>query len=175
MELVKPNILDRMAAYEEDQIEFSILGLVRDPLPDLIERLAVNVKCLEILGQQASSQEETDPAISEHAPTIFPGTVLGPDSSLSLARADMDRVVVAEPVLSEYQTCSLTRRRELQKELSSSQCELRASIREEQQARWADEDYATGRRFDYGPAVRTWLRCLARKNLVQVLMDPDLA
>lgn len=172
LELVKPNILARMTAYEEDQIEFSILGLVRDPLPDLVKQLAVNVKCLEILRQQIALQEEPNPA--EDTPPILPETVLGPDLSLSLTQTDIDEAMVAGPALAEYQTYSAVRCRQLQQELSDAQRELRASIREEVQAQRADDDYATGRGFDYGPAVRTWLRCLARKNLVQVFLDPEL-
>lgn len=166
LELVKPDILTRMAAYEEDQIEFSILGLVRDPLPELLDQLAVNVRCLEILNQCILSQTE------EEAPgpplDVLQETILGPDSSLPLTREDIDTADVSVQAR-EYDSCSAAQLQQAQQQLSDAQRGLRASIQEEKQSQWADADYAAGRRFDYAPAVRTWLRCLARKQLIQEL------
>jgi ubiquitin carboxyl-terminal hydrolase L5 len=48
--------------------------------------------------------------------------------------------------------------------------ELRRTVREEQQTQQKDDDYAAGRRFDYGPAIRTWLRFLARKRVIEDLI-----
>lgn len=165
LELVKPDILTRMAAYEEDQIEFSILGLVRDPLPELLGQLAVNVRCLEILNQRILSQTEEEPE-----PTLdaLQETILGPDSSLPLTREDINTADVSIQAR-EYDLCSAAQLQQAQQELSNAQRSLRASIQEEKQSQWADADYAAGRRFDYAPAVRTWLRCLARKQLIQEL------
>ncbi|KAJ5555514.1 hypothetical protein N7461_003984 [Penicillium sp. DV-2018c] len=157
LELVKPNLLDRMAAYEEEQIEFTILGLVRDPLPDLIKAFAVNVRALGILNERATEPLPRDVTIS------------GPEPSLSLTQEEIDAAVLPQDTLDEYQTCSETRLKELQQTLINEQWELRARIREEQQSHRADDEHAAGRRFDYGPAVRTWLRRLAQKQRLQEL------
>ena len=162
LELAKPNILDRMAAYEEDQIEFSILGLVRDPLPDLIQQLAANVRRLEILNERLLSHSEMGAELNE--------AVLGPDASYGLGRADIDAAVIPESDQAEYQASTIEQLQQHQGALQERQRELRARIREEQQAQRADEDHATGRRYDYGPAVRTWLRFLARKQLLAELL-----
>ncbi|KAJ5124676.1 uncharacterized protein N7515_008501 [Penicillium bovifimosum] len=157
LELVKPNLLDRMAAYEEGQIEFSILGLVRDPLPDLIKELATNVRALEILNGRA-----TDPIVQAD-------TIIGPEPSLSLTREEIDAVVLPQDTLDEYRTCTEDKLKEYQQTLIGGQWELRARIREEQQSHRSDDEHAAGRRFDYGPAVRTWLRRLAQKKRLQEL------
>lgn len=156
-----------MAAYAEGDIEFSILGLVRDPLPDLIQQLASNVRSLEIINERFMSQQ--DPAAKPQA--TLTETVLGPEPSLALTRADIDAAVIGEAMQAEYRDCSPTRLAQHQQELSQAQLELRGRIREEQQAHRADEDYATGRRYDYGPAIRTWLRFLARKQLLAELLQ----
>lgn len=156
-----------MAAYAEGDIEFSILGLVRDPLPDLIQQLASNVRSLEIINERFMSQQ--DPAAKPQA--TLTETVLGPEPSLALTRADIDAAVIGETMQAEYRGCSPTRLAQHQQELSQAQLELRGRIREEQQAHRADEDYATGRRYDYGPAIRTWLRFLARKQLLAELLQ----
>ncbi|KAJ5633012.1 hypothetical protein N7490_009351 [Penicillium lividum] len=160
LKLARPNIVDRMAAYEEDQIEFSILGVVRDPLPDLVRQLAVNVRSLEMLNARLTSP--AIPLLSD--PTLFElkETVLGPDPTYGLSRANIDAAVISEIAYPELAP-------ELQR-LREAQCELRARIREEQQSQRADEDHATGRRYDYGPAVRTWLRFLARKQKLAELL-----
>ena len=165
LELARPNIVERMAAYEEDQIEFSILGLVQDPLPELLQRLAVNVRSLEILHARLMSPEDQGPA--DMTLTELQETVLGPDPSYGLTRADIDAAIVSEidPLESTLQL------QQRQQGLRAAQRELRARIREEQQLRRADEDHATGRRYDYGPAVRTWLRFLARRQLLAELLQ----
>lgn len=163
LELVKPNLLDRMAAYEEEEIEFSILGLVRDPLPDLINDLAVNVRKLEILNQRSTSLCPSSETLA------LDETVLGPDPSLSLTREEIDTAVIPQETLDDYQTCSDEKVQEYQQRISKSQREIRTRIREEQQSHRSDDEYAAGRRFDYGPAVRTWLRRLAQKQQLQEL------
>lgn len=151
-----------MAAYEEDQIEFSILGLVHDPLPTLVSDLAVNVRTMEVLNERATTLSSTDSLSLDE-------TVLGPDSSLSLTREDIDAVVISPETLHDYRTCSESQLLEHQQTINNHQRELRSRIREEQQSHRSDDEYAAGRRYDYGPAVRWWLRLLARKQELQEL------
>lgn len=158
-----------MAAYEEDQIEFSILGLARDPLPDLIQQLAINVKSLEMIHQRLLSEGDTTAAAATMA--NYKGTVIGPEPSLALTRAAIDAAVIPEATQKEYQSCSPSQLQEHRQTLSQAQGELRCRVREEQQSQRADDDYATGRRYDYGPAVRTWLRFLARKQVLAEMIQ----
>lgn len=152
-----------MAAHEEEEIEFSILGLVHDPLPELVTDLATNVKILEFLNERATVLcSSTDPLTRDDA-------VFGPDSSLSLTRKDIDAAVIPSETLAEYRTCSNSQLQEHQQRTHNRQRELRSRIREEQQAHRSDDEYAAGRRYDYGPAIRWWLRLLARKQELQGL------
>lgn len=152
-----------MAAYEEDEIEFSILGLVHDPLPDLVTELAVNVKSLEVLNERASSLGSLPEALA------LDDIVLGPDDSLTLTREAIDAVVIPAEILQEYHTCSETQLLQHQQTQSQNQRGLRSRIREEQQSHRSDDEYAAGRRYDYSPAIRWWLRLLARKQELQEL------
>jgi ubiquitin carboxyl-terminal hydrolase L5 len=158
-----------MAAYEEEQIEFSILGLVRDPLSDLVQQLAVNVRSLEMVQERLLSDGDTTAATTTM--TSFEGTVIGPEPSLALTRAAIDAAEIPEATLKGYRSCSPSQLQEHRQTLSQAQGELRSRVREEQQAQRADDDYATGRRYDYGPAVRTWLRFLARKQVLAELIQ----
>lgn len=169
LDLVRPNLLDRMAAYEEDQIEFSILGLVRDPLPDLVQQLALNVRSLETIHERLLSDGDTTAAATTI--TSFEGTVIGPEPSLALTRAVIDAAEIPEDTWKEYRSCSPSQLQDHRQRLSQAQGELRCRVREEQQSQRADDDHATGRRYDYGPAVRTWLRFLARKQVLAELIQ----
>jgi ubiquitin carboxyl-terminal hydrolase L5 len=159
-----------MAAYEEDQIEFSILGLVQDPLPGLVRELAVNVRSLEMVHQRLLSDGDAAAAATTTI-TDFEGTVIGPEPSLALTRGAIDAAEIPAVTLKEYQSCPPSQLHQHRQTLSQAQGELRSRVREEQQSQRADDDYATGRRYDYGPAVRTWLKFLARKQVLAELMQ----
>ncbi|RAL08419.1 ubiquitin C-terminal hydrolase 37 [Aspergillus homomorphus CBS 101889] len=162
----KPDIFTRMKEYEEDQIEFSMLSLAQDPLPGLINRLAMNVKSLEMVNQCLTSKAGQLPF---HAITLK-NTLLGPDKSYTLSRDMIDRAFIPTLQEQEYQNCGVEKLKNLWHELADSQRSLQASIREEQQSQQADNEYAEGRRFDYSPAIRKWLRLLARKQVIEKLL-----
>lgn len=162
-----------MAAYEEEQIEFSILGLVRDPLPGLIQELAVNVRSLEVVNERLMTSGVTDTGADSSMETsqsleALQETVLGPEPFFGLTRAMIDEAVIPEALPEENSPSSLIEKRE---ELRQAQIALRGRVREEKEAQDADDDHATGRRYDYGPAIRTWLRCLARKQELADLLS----
>lgn len=162
-----------MTAYEEGQIEFSILGLVRDPLPDLREQLAINVRSLEIINERLTNRgpnDKVDLGTGTVSLEALQETVLGPEGSLGLTRAMIDEAVVPKEFSEEQSLSSLARSQE---ELRKAQIEVRGRVREEQQAQDADQEHATGRRYDYGPAVRGWLRCLARKEQLKKMLGED--
>ncbi|KAJ5299344.1 hypothetical protein N7476_010901 [Penicillium atrosanguineum] len=163
LKLAMPNIIDRMAAYTEDSIEFSILGVVRDPLSDLVQELAVNVRSLEIIHERLLALGNGEANLE-----VLNDIVIGPEASLGLTRVDIEAAITSESI----QTCQDSEQlRQYQQELSQAQAGLRGRVQEEQQAQRQDEDHATGRRYDYGPAIRTWLRFLARKQLLAELLQ----
>ena len=168
LDLVKPNILTRMAEYEEDQIEFSILSLAKDPLVDLVGKLAANVKCLEIVQQRLKTHEEGG-SKRELVASLLENTILVPDESYGLTRVDIDEAVVTAKQMEEYEDCTIDGLMQNLQKLNTTQHDLRATIKEEQQSRQADDDYAFGRRYDYGPAVSLWIRFLARKRMLESL------
>ncbi|KAJ6111615.1 hypothetical protein N7523_007676 [Penicillium sp. IBT 18751x] len=167
LKLAMPNIIDRMAAYTEDSIEFSILGVVRDPLSNLVQQLAVNVRSLKIIQNRLLAQEHS--ALEREASlAALNETVLGPEASLGLTQADIEAAIISVGI----QMCQDSEQlRWYQQELSQAQVGLRGRIREQQQAQREDEDHATGRRYDYGPAIRKWLHFLARKQLLAELLQ----
>ncbi|KAL4805254.1 ubiquitin carboxyl-terminal hydrolase [Aspergillus unguis] len=169
LSLVKPDIQARMDEYEDDQIEFSILGLVRDPLPGLVEQLAANIKQLQTIKKTLSSRER-ESAVAHFMAPLHENTLLGPDDSYKVTAKLIDNAVIPVEKHEEYSRCSTDGLVQYCMDLGRAQLELRATIREEQQSQQTDEEYAAGRRYDYGPAIRTWLRLLARKRVIEDLV-----
>lgn len=167
LDLVRPNILTRMEEYEEDQIEFSILSLGKDPLLGLTEKLAVNVKSLEVVNKRINALGDTTKSMDVTEDNI----ILGQDASFALTREAIDDAEIPADQKETYESSSSEELSQHRQRLSNGQQELRAAIREEQQSQRADDDYAAGRRYDYGPAVRTWLRFLARKGALEGLLE----
>ncbi|KAL4983058.1 ubiquitin carboxyl-terminal hydrolase [Aspergillus falconensis] len=169
LDLVKPNIEARMDKYG---IEFSILSLARDPLPDLVNRLAVNIKQLQTIERTITSRNPE--AVSDGPSTIGPldeNTLLGPDESYGVTETAFNKAAIPAGQAEKYLEFSADELSEHCAELRRAQIELRTAIREEQQSQRADEEYVEGRRYDYGPAIRTWLRFLARKRILEDLIS----
>lgn len=164
LDLVRPNILTRMEEYEEDQIEFSILSLGRDPLLGLTEKLAVNVKSLEVINKRLGDMTNYETAAADDTED---NTILEPDASLSLSREAIDHAEIPPDQKEAYESCSPEELNQWRQKLSEEQQELRAAIREEQQSKNADDDYAAGRRYNYGSTVSKWVGILARKGVLE--------
>ena len=166
LDLAKPNLLTRMADYEDGQIEFSILGLVRDPLLNLVEDLAVNVKSQQMVHdrlQDGSGNGKGKDALYEEA-------TLGPDESLGLTQDAIDQATVPAEEKARMEKKSREVLLEHRQSLWIRNQELQSLIREEQESRRQDMEYAMQRRFDYGPAVRRWLKLLQQKRKIGELV-----
>lgn len=172
LDLAKPDILTRMNEYEEDQIEFSILSLVKDPLPGLVDKLAGNIKHLQAVNERIMALKGEDRPDSETgvADALNENTIWGSDPSFCLTQEKLDNTELPANPKGMYESCPADELNQHRQRLSDEQRDLRATVRDEQQTQQADEDYATGRRYDYVPAVRTWMQFLAQKRAIDSLI-----
>lgn len=167
----KPEIEDRMAQYEEGQIQFAILGLVKEPLSGFISALARNVKSLaEVTKRLDSLKPDWRDFIECSAnvdPMVTENVVTGPDSIYELTQEVIERSqvpqsfkdVVLHDIAADIMDC--------RQKLVLEQTGLRASVIEEQQSIRSDQERATSRRHDYGPAVEALVQILARKGVLK--------
>ncbi|KAL1983079.1 hypothetical protein VTN96DRAFT_492 [Rasamsonia emersonii] len=170
LELVKPELLARMTEYEEDQIEFSILSLVRDPIIERIGELALNVKRLRKLSERLGDNQDGTSAAAQPV-THLDDIILGPAPAFELSQEDIDLAKIPDDQEEVYQRCSFQELILEHERLRSSQRAIKASIQEELQSRQRDDDYAAGRRHDYSSAVYFWARILARKGVIRDLIS----
>ncbi|KAL1851773.1 hypothetical protein Plec18170_006076 [Paecilomyces lecythidis] len=166
MDTVKPMILSKMLEYEEDQIEFSILGVVRDPLVDCLGQLAQNVKALRKIDAKLA-ERGSDPVSSDAQRSV----ILGPEPSLRLTETDIDNATIPAAEAEEYESASPEDLLVHRQTLVSLQESIRLSVNGELQSHQEEDDYASGRRHDYGPAVRAWIKKLARRRVIQDLVE----
>ncbi|MCJ1398659.1 hypothetical protein MMC11_001860 [Xylographa trunciseda] len=176
LNLVKPDLEARMAEHEDGQIEFAILGLVKDPLINLVHDLACNVKgiqALEVhLDEMNTSWRTFTASTSNGTEEILENTLLGPDLHFQIDETAIRNAALLPEVqhkLSNEGT-STADFIKFRRKLAFEQTSLRMLIKEEQASDYHDEDRAATRRHDYGPAVKTWTRFLARKGTLGGLL-----
>lgn len=156
-----------MMAYEEDQIEFSVLGLVKDPLINHVNDLAANIKLIQALRDRLSKLLAGDAAPA----LLREDELLEPDASYNLTQDDIDRASVPDDRAKRLESIGTDELLKEYTDLREAQRAIRASIKEELQSRQMDEEYAEGRRHDYTAAITLWARMLARKGVIRELVE----
>lgn len=163
-----------MAQYEEGQIEFAILSLVKEPLSGFIFDLARNVKCLGEVTKRLDSLKPDWRDFIESSSNVdhvlTENVVTGPDSIYELTHELIERSQLPQP-LEDVFLHDATDIMEFREKLVLEQTGLRASIIEEQQSNRSDQERAASRRHDYGPAVEALVEILARKAVLKDMVD----
>ena len=161
-----PDIEARMAAYEEGQVEFAILGLVKEPLLNLIPSLAENIKALSVTTQRL------DEIMPDWRDFVTDGTdaepyyhINGPDAAYNLDQASIDRAALSSATREKIDGEAISPLMTYRQQLITDQASLRASIKEEQQSIQMDQQRAMDRRQDPGRVVQELLRRLASKKI----------
>ncbi|KAI5283803.1 hypothetical protein KEM54_001826, partial [Ascosphaera aggregata] len=169
LDLATPEIQARMAEYEEDQIEFAVLSLAKDPMIDLTAQLCSNIKT--ILSTDARLSELGVDFVESN---LEEGTLTGPDASCGVTQNMLDEEELSEPTKARISSSSRNELIKFRQETATKQKTIRASVIEEQQSRKADEEYTAQRRHDYRPPVEKWLRILAQKGNIEQLVAESL-
>lgn len=194
---VKPELQDRMARYEDGQTEFSILGLVKAPLPGMISQLAQNVKNIGALIEKLNSVRrgwENEPGASGHSNLGEHGVITGQSQAYSLTQGQLDKTevspdvqqLVLRDIAAAYNSaiawdiqgpagnglCDLL---VCMKELVNQQADLRTSITEELEACHQDRERAAKRRQDWNPPVELLIRFLSKKGSFPALLERSKA
>jgi ubiquitin carboxyl-terminal hydrolase L5 len=155
-----------MTAYEEDQIEFSVLSLVRDPLKDYTEQLVRNVRGLQSIRHRLNESQLEDIKAVLGTPD-FDGVLLDTDPALGLTEECLMGIEAPETGISGNDD-------NLPQEyvrLVNSQQGIKRLILEEMQLRRDEEAFAEGRRHDCSSAVEFWARALSSKGVVKDLLS----
>jgi hypothetical protein len=174
VELVKLDLENRMASYGGNAVgEFTILGLVQDPLVGLVERLASNVNSLlwveDLLGANAQDPENTYNGTSDD--DAVENAIRTADASYGLKVEILEHAMLPSNLKEELGIYSETQLRAKLGEIARSQVELRMMIKQEQEGNMSDEEKYTGRIYDYGPLIYEWLEFHRQNSAIKTIVD----
>lgn len=172
LEVIAPNLQARMAQYEEGQIEFGLLALVRDPLIDHRQHLAENIKLIRACEDRLSKINSDWKAFAVTEDGSGDSVITGPSSEYSITIADILQAEIPEATEKRINVDDdITTMIDLRQRAVTDQAGLRAAIRDEENIAAADMQKAESRRHDYGPAIQTWLRMLAEEGILKDLIQ----
>ncbi|KAL9594319.1 MAG: hypothetical protein Q9219_007092 [cf. Caloplaca sp. 3 TL-2023] len=174
---VAPEIEARMAQYEEGQIEFAIMSLVKDPLTDLIAALAANVKSIMSLAQRLNCiKPDWEDLLAESMNGTQAATleiILGPCEHYRLPQRAIDRAELSPGLMTRLKRDGLEELMAARNELITAQAGLRASIRDEMKAIRIEDERAATRRNDKGLLAKGLLTVIGRVGRTWTLFDYD--
>ena len=162
-----------MAAYEGDEIEFAILGLVRDPLLTLVPSLGEATKSISATSKRLDEikpdwrnfiTETAAEAGQENDP-------VEPDLSCGLDQMSLDAVSLPPEVNEKLQSSSAPELMDYHQERVTARGSIRASILEELESNEEDARKTASRRYDYGAGVQTWLDILANGDFFKSVAE----
>lgn len=174
---VAPEIESRMAQYEEGQIEFAIMSLVKEPLADLMAALAENVKSIISLSQRLSQvKSDWKDFLSESTDGKCASThnvIIGPCEQYQLYQESINQAELPPGFEAQLKSDNIEELLSARQELLTAQAGLRASIRDEAKAVRVDNERAASRRNDRGLLVTGLLQVLERIGRIESLFDYD--
>ncbi len=172
---VAPEIETRMAQYEDGQIEFAILSLVKEPLIKLVAVLAENVKSITSIRrhllQIQSDRGEPQPDSLDGNELVPQDLLLGPSEQYRLSQEAIDQAVLSPEDEQQLKSDDLVAMSAVIQQLSTAQTSIRASIRDEISAIQADDDRAASRRNDKGLLAKGLLQVLERMGRLSIFME----
>ena len=163
---VRSTLEDRMAACQTKQYEFAILALAQDPLPSALQALDNVTQSIATLTSRMSG---LDADLSTGPGAAAEEEVLRLHSNASVSEAD--RVAREESLAKVLASESLSEMLTYFRALNQAQQTLEAQVAVQQQSEADDAEKARSRRFDYEPAIRFWIACLARTRRLKDLLD----
>ena len=172
---VAPEIETRMAQYEDGQIEFAILSLVKEPLIKLVDALAKNVNSITSMRWRLHQMEsdragpQSDSTGGNESGEQSP--ILGPCEKYRLSQEAIDHAVLSpehEELLESGDGVAMSA---IVLDLTTAQASIRASIRDEIKATQADDDRAASRRNDKGLLAKGLLQVVERMGRLRIFME----
>lgn len=157
-----------MAQYEEGQIEFAILSLIRDPLLEMIPALAENVKAINALSTRLDIVEpgwkDFVDVSTNHENVVTNSLIISPNLAYCLTQEMLNQAEVSH-IVDHLCHCDVASDILGHRErLIDRQVGLRISVREEIQANQLDEERAAARTCDYGAMMQNFVRKMRDKK-----------
>lgn len=167
LDVVTPMIQNRMSQHGDD-LNFSLMAVVRDPFFDEQRKLLENIKALQAMDFKLDSSEPEWKSFNggETGKDVLTGISI----EFEIMQKDVDDTElpasVKDLIASEDDVLRLI---EYRKGLLREQTMLRSGLRDTRRNP-KEEDDARLKKHDYGPFVREWLGALADDGVLQNLL-----
>ncbi|GAB7357008.1 hypothetical protein MBLNU459_g7837t2 [Dothideomycetes sp. NU459] len=169
MSLIQTALTVRMAQYEDGQIEFSLMAVVKDPIDDERERLADNIKSLQCVESKLS---EVFPGWKDtFGPHRRDDTIDGASEKFGITEDAITFACPSEQFLDSLDTDRVEFLMVIRHETINAQADYRAAVRDRLRDEHADMEKARHRRHDYGSFVQAWLEALVKQDALVPLME----
>lgn len=167
MHVITPIIEEQMTVFAEGDLEFSLLGVVADPVDNARKDLARNIRSIRMLHQRL---DEVKP---DWKSFLTEQTGAGDADAICDVTNEMIDAAEVQPEAEEAQKESFPEKlSRIRDQLIKEQQGIRATVFTAMDSSTDEEREAHERRHDYGPVIRTWLSMLAEKEgMVEELID----
>jgi ubiquitin carboxyl-terminal hydrolase L5 len=174
MSLARPIIEERMLQYEDNQIQFNLLSLCRDPLLTVQDDLSANILAICAVEQQLQLVKPDWKSFVDEQESD--NTLRGLDVFYKITPEKLENAKM-HPSITEVLNDPATTASQLfdkRKELADAQTRLRAAFVEESSNIRHDDQRAMDRRFDYTPLINMWIRMLAENEKLKDLVETSM-
>ena len=165
--MIQTELLTKMLQYQEGQIEFGLMAVIKDPITSDRNQLAQNIKTLRQVERQLNS---VSPSWKE-ATTSTEDTILGMSVEYGVSDQDIETATLPPSIREKLSAECPTSLMQFWQETITAQAGCRAAIRDQMQSSDSDATKAMHRRFDYGAFVDGWLNALAEEDALIALLE----
>lgn len=169
LNIARTELLARMLQYQEGQIEFSLMAVIKDPVVEDRSRLADNIKSLLKVNQRL---DETSPGWrSFEAVDSDDATIQGHSTDYQICEYDINNAKIPQSMVEKMKTSDPQILMQIRQDIITGQAGCRAAMRDQIQSDKADAIEALHRRFDYSPFINGWLDALATEDALVPLLE----
>ncbi|KAI9844487.1 MAG: hypothetical protein M1837_005570 [Sclerophora amabilis] len=174
LKLAVPVIEERMGLYENQSIQFALLGLITDPVAELQKSLAGNILSIQKTNERLDvlDVDWREPLASAADGALDPAQLELVDDAvrIGLGQDQIEAATLSATTKERISAGSVPTLIKHRQELLGEQAELRSRLKDETFSHVSDKEQANGRRYDYDPVIREWVRMLAENGTLQDLL-----
>lgn len=170
MNIAQPALQTRMALYEGADIEFNLMAVVHDPLPEDRTKLLRNIKELQTIDDKLDTIFE-DWRSLEGAETAS-DVIVSSSIAIEISQAGIDSVELTDSAKDKISSNDdLLMLVQARRKIICQQASLRAAVRDALESARDDDEKAKHRRHNYGGFVRSWLGALVSQDVLSSLLE----
>lgn len=169
LNVIQNELAAQMMQYQEGQIEFSLMAVVKDPITEDKKQLAENIKSLQEVNRRLDGLA---PELRDFAVTHTDKVIIsGPSKEYQITDADIEGASIAGSVAEILKTDCVELLMQTRQKIIMTQAACRAAVRESIHADQGDSAKAMHRRFDYSSFVNGWLDVLSEEDALVSLLQ----